>query len=262
MHKKFPMIFIGTILLYLLSLCHSNAQTAALDCVPASPPVVIGMPYSAIRITTETSRNPNDNLSTRTQTCFEWRDAEGRTREEDIQVSSSGQEIRIVNINDPVAHVHYSWKSGKNAEREVVRSRLQDEGTGSPASHDPSLSLPPSKMTAQHSFIAPEDHDAESAGRVHSLDMAYMEGLYVEGTRIVRMVPAGSEGNDRDITIVSETWQSPDLKIIIQSSYNDPRIGNRSLMRIHIDQSNPDPALFQPPAGYHVQNMNAAVQIH
>jgi hypothetical protein len=42
----------------------------------------------------------------------------------------------------------------------------------------------------------------------------------------------------------------PSLGMILRSISDDPRIGKTDREVVSIDLNNPDPALFQPPAGY------------
>jgi hypothetical protein len=80
-------------------------------------------------------------------------------------------------------------------------------------------------------------------------------GLDAEGTRTTQVIPAGNEGNDRDITVISETWTSPELKIAVRQMTNDPRTGTVTIEITSIDRSEPDPGLFKPPEGYKEMNL-------
>ncbi len=66
--------------------------------------------------------------------------------------------------------------------------------------------------------------------------------------------PVGAQGNDRPITTTTETWMSPDLKVMILYTSNDPRSGEHTQKLINISRSEPDPSLFQPPPDYTVVN--------
>jgi hypothetical protein len=80
-------------------------------------------------------------------------------------------------------------------------------------------------------------------------------GVYVEGTRTTDVIPARAQGNDREITIVSETWTSPDLKITVRQMTDDPRTGKMTIELTTVDRSDPDPELFKVPQGYTVMEM-------
>jgi hypothetical protein len=83
-----------------------------------------------------------------------------------------------------------------------------------------------------------------------SLGTKTIEGLLVEGTRSTALLPEGAVGNDRPITMVSESWYSPDLKEVVESTHSDPRTGESGTRLTNIDRNNPDPSLFEVPAGY------------
>jgi hypothetical protein len=77
-----------------------------------------------------------------------------------------------------------------------------------------------------------------------------MEGLPVEGTRSTTTIPAGQVGNERDILVVDEVWYSPDLQMNLMTKHSDPRWGEMIYKLTNISRSEPDPVLFQVPAGY------------
>jgi hypothetical protein len=67
--------------------------------------------------------------------------------------------------------------------------------------------------------------------------------------------PAGSEGNDQQITVTTESWTSSELDTDVLQITDDPRTGNARVELSDIDRSEPAPSLFQAPAGYTVQEM-------
>jgi hypothetical protein len=77
-----------------------------------------------------------------------------------------------------------------------------------------------------------------------------IEGVNAEGTRSVNTIKAGSIGNDRDIQVVGESWYSPELQTTIMSKHSDPRSGEESFRLTGISRNEPGSYLFQPPAGY------------
>jgi hypothetical protein len=86
-----------------------------------------------------------------------------------------------------------------------------------------------------------------------------IEGVLAEGTRRTTTFPAGLVGNDRPITTVSETWMSPDLKMLVLSKISDPRNGESTTKLTNIVMVEPDPALFQVPAEYSIVDEPAPV---
>jgi hypothetical protein len=83
-----------------------------------------------------------------------------------------------------------------------------------------------------------------------SLGTQTMEGVRAQGERQTRTIEAGSIGNDRPIQIVSERWYSPDLQVEVMTRHSDPRTGEEITRLVDINRAEPDPSLFQVPAGY------------
>lgn len=96
-------------------------------------------------------------------------------------------------------------------------------------------------------FAGAPDANAEPLGT------KTIEGTPVTGTRDTKTISAGMIGNDKDLVITHETRYSPDLKLVIQSTQTDPRFGQTTYFLINIQRNEPDPALFQVPAGYKVE---------
>ena len=82
-----------------------------------------------------------------------------------------------------------------------------------------------------------------------------IEGVQVTGTRSTSTIPEGTIGNDRDLNIIRETWYSPELKLVIQSTQNDPRFGQTTYTLKNIEQGSPDVTLFQVPANYTIDKI-------
>jgi hypothetical protein len=79
-----------------------------------------------------------------------------------------------------------------------------------------------------------------------------VEGVLCDGTRSVETIAAGAIGNDKPIQTVSERWYSPELKTTVRTVRTDPRTGDETFRLTNIRRGEPDPALFQVPAGYQI----------
>jgi hypothetical protein len=93
-----------------------------------------------------------------------------------------------------------------------------------------------------------------SDGAKTDLGAQTVEGVPARGTRITRTIEAGQMGNALPIVITTETWFSPDLKVLVSSKSSDPRIGDTIYKLTNIQRAEPDPALFQVPADYTVHD--------
>jgi len=89
--------------------------------------------------------------------------------------------------------------------------------------------------------------------RTESLPPQTIAGLYANGSRSTRTVPASYEGNDRDLVTTTENWDSPELGLMLRSVTDDPRSG-KSTTEATDFQRTADPALFQPPAGFQLKD--------
>jgi len=78
-------------------------------------------------------------------------------------------------------------------------------------------------------------------------------GVYATGTRSTRTIPAGEQGNSQEMQMVHETWTSTDLKIPVLVKDSDPVRGTTVRQMNNITRAEPDPSLFQVPAGYTVK---------
>jgi hypothetical protein len=85
-----------------------------------------------------------------------------------------------------------------------------------------------------------------------SLGGQIIEGVNAEGTRVTFTIAAGKIGNERPIVTVNERWYSPELQTVVLSKNSDPRMGETTYRLTNIVRSEPDPALFQVPADYTV----------
>jgi TonB family protein len=100
-------------------------------------------------------------------------------------------------------------------------------------------------------------HDARSATKyavnTERPNNQLIEGIECEGSRKVTTISVGAIGNDRPITTVSETWNSPELSMIILSKRSDPRFGESTYSITNIDRAEPESALFQVPPDFTIK---------
>lgn len=81
-----------------------------------------------------------------------------------------------------------------------------------------------------------------------------INGFVAKGTRITRVFPAGQMGNEQPITIVTERWYSDGLKSVVRIKQTDPRNGETLTELTNVATGDPDPALFQIPSDYTVED--------
>lgn len=157
-------------------------------------------------------------------------------------------ELQSVSLMDPVARTMATlFVNGKTA---IVTSFSQLTA--------PTPAIPPTPE--QEARMAEMRAKAQAYRREHPAPLSSYEdlqpqtiaGVYSTGRRHMLTIPAGREGNDRDIHVTEDTWTSPDLKIRMRNATDDPRIGNITMEVTELERNEPDPALFQIPPDYKV----------
>src|SRR5581483_6540852 len=210
-------------------------------------------PYSA-SINNESIQTLADgNRIVQTNTGTVCRDSQGRTRQDAalpaIGNLSADRAPHLVFIQDPVAGTSYTLNltdktAWKNPISQAGTNRL---GAAVGTFFIQTASEPPPVPPAAPPMIALAKHlaaDEQPETNTESLGSQTMEGVVVNGVRSTHTIPAGQIGNDRPISIVTEVWTSTDLKTIISSKRNDPRMGEQTFRLTNIVRAEPDPSLF------------------
>ena len=223
---------------------------------------VQGAPYSAT-ITNESVQTLADgNRIVQSSTGTTARDSHGRTRQDaplpPIGNLSAANAPHLVFIMDPVAQVSYTLNlTDKTAEKMSIPSGAPGPSAATAGARQvfvtqsgavqvpdappppPAIAMVKSLGSEEHAEVTTEDLGTET-----------MEGLLVTGARTTRTIPAGEIGNEKPISIVTEVWTSPDLKTIVYSKRNDPRMGEQTFKLANIVRAEPDASLFTVPADF------------
>jgi hypothetical protein len=254
-----PLCSIACVLSNGMALAQSEKITAfqagcSADSAPCSKGMVIGFqgnfevvknqPYKA-QATTETRRTLADGSHiTQSTTARIARDSEGRT----VNAQKVGDTLTITTIFDPVAKTHTSYTS----DTKIAHVLALPTPIASPSQ------VPVAMGAAVDFFGQGRAASSQLAGKhttAESLGTKIIEGIQVAGTRTTSTLPAGTIGNEEDLTTTREEWYSPELKLVVQSTQNDPRFGQTTYTLNDIQQGPPDAALFQVPADYKVEEM-------
>jgi hypothetical protein len=206
-------------------------------------------PYTAVRKLTHVQKLADGTTVTHETTRKEARDSSGRTYFESRDGLGEAQGMDMYNVTDPVSRIYISWVSNLK----VVHVTHMQEPTQIPQVQLPqpppiSSAAPPpvSQRPAQPMPVQPRQE-------IEKLGTKTINGFEAEGTRRTRIIPAGSEGNDRPIAVTSETWISPEFKMLVMSIDDDPRSWTTTMDLTDFERGEPDPALFQVPEGYTVK---------
>ncbi len=90
-----------------------------------------------------------------------------------------------------------------------------------------------------------------------SLGREMFAGVEVIGVHVSTVINAGQMGNAKPLTTEREYWYSAALGFNLRSTRNDPRSGRQSFTVTELSRDEPDPALWQVPAGYLVADERA-----
>ncbi len=206
--------------------------------------VVTGAPYSAQASTQFTQTLADGTHIQRSSSALLARDSQGRTRTEQTMSSigplaaSGGTPKTTIFIHDPVASMSYVLDPNAHTVRQMQisqrASQSQQNGTAG-------VGAGPGALGRHGANATTED-----------LGTQVIQGLNATGTRTTRSIAVGAAGNDRAIQVVTETWYSPDLQVVVMSKTSDPRFGESVYQLTNIARAEPDPAWFAVPSGYTV----------
>jgi len=197
---------------------------------------VAGSPFSAQIVSTSTQTLGDGSHITRSTNATVARDSQGRTYRQQSMESlgpvSTGSHT-VVFLRDPVAGQSHVLSVDEKTDMVSTMPQHPHGPRGNPPAAEP-----------QHQMRA---HKGET---VESLGSQMMEGVMADGTRITHTIAAGAIGNERELKIVSETWYSKDLQMVVMSKHTDPRTGESVFKMTSITRTEPDATLFQVPAGF------------
>jgi hypothetical protein len=233
-----------------------------------NPQTVTGSPFSAARETHSLQVLGDGTRIERTETSQYYRDSQGRTR---IETGAPGS--GRVMIQDPVAGVMAALNPAEKTAQKmpappmpkvltgaalpanVARTHVQvRDGAGGNVVFADGAAGP---VTAGQvtGIVVNVNGNGDGPGRQPStedLGTQTFSGTTAAGRRTTLTIAPGEIGNDRAIQVVSETWYSSDLQMVVKSSNTDPRFGDTTFELTNINRAEPDPALFRIPAEYAV----------
>jgi hypothetical protein len=232
----------------------ATAQTQRPAC---SPPVkaygslhvssVAGCPFSAVvEITNTQMLGDGSHIVTRVK-ALSYRDSAGRVGYQSFTVKDTDKDAseapNMIEIYDPVAGFFYNiLPQHATVYRNKVIPPAPRVGEQLPRTSAPKST----QMFGQ---------DPRTKIVVEDLGSQQMQGVLVTGTRTTTTIHAGVAHNDHKLTVVNETWISPDLGFELLRKTVDPRSRDTEIRVTSLELSEPDPTLFQVPADYTIKNL-------
>lgn len=218
--------------------------------VGATAKLVKDKPFTAEAVTESVQVLPDGNRIVRRNQTNYFRDSSGRTRREQtlsgLGPRAMGGPMQTILIYDPVAKMDYVVDPESKHAQRIVISKMEAEGgtmrtevrinnlPGSDKNRDVKEETPPNKM---------------------------IEGLNCTGKRTTFTIPAGQIGNEKPIAIVQETWYSPDIEAVVQSTTSDPRSGMTSYKLTNVKRVEPPAEKFEVPSDYSVSGPGSRNEI-
>ena len=213
-----------------------------------------GQPYSLVEKTTTLRVLGDGTTINNVREERRMRDSEGRQRIETARVID-GTPHADIRIYDPVTRTtttlveqikearvsHIPELKPETPEQEARIAEIRQKAAATRAT-----------QVAQNQATGVTPEPKRQISRREKLEPRNIAGLYAEGWRMVMVIPVGQQGNDREIRVVMENWRSPDLGIELARTTDDPRMGKSTMEVTEVQRVDPDPALFQIPAGYKV----------
>jgi hypothetical protein len=249
-------------------------QRVMLQLMAADGQVVKGKQYSA-DASTETVQTLGDGnrIVHRTVSKF-YRDSEGRTRREETfgnvdTEHPTPHEVKVF-IDDPVSGTSYVLDPGSKSTEKVQHSvRLITTRSGNDEVPKTSFKMTfkddedAAQDTPGHMLIKIRDEhlgdptddivirsDEKRSVAKEDLGVRNIEGVDCDGTRKTITIPAGEVGNEKPISIVTETWFAPSIAAVVQSTTDDPRYGKTTYQLTNVQTTEPARSLFDPPADF------------
>lgn len=258
----------------------------SVDAMDAAP--VKGAPFCASLTTEHTQLFADGNRIHTTDASTLCRDSEGRTRREAglnlLGAAAQKPTAKLITILDPVAGSRYvldsnsktahkmivpslkpgaiGGEAGANAAFEKGERVMVYHTEGGPGPGGPGPGGPGPDTFFKQVFLRNGAQADGPAPVTENLGDQTIDGIHATGTRITTTIPAGKMGNEQPITVTSERWFSPELKITVMTKHNDPWAGELKTQFTNVNTSEPDASLFTVPADYKiVEDKNGPVTI-
>lgn len=249
--------------------------------------LVKGVPFLGEFVTENTQALADGNRIRTTNTTAFARDGEGRTRREmtlgAIGPFAAGAPKKTIFIHDPVAKIDYILDPDAKTARKInvglmTARTTSAEGKDVVIHHSgpgpvtmERMPLPPGlvaqgetgavvrqRIMVSSTGVSERGSTVSDNVKTESLGKRMIEGVEAEGTRTTVTIPAGQIGNERALDTVSERWYSSELKTVVMTTRNDPRMGESTYKLTNLRRGEPARQMFEVPPDYKVIDEPAA----
>ena len=211
-------------------------------------PPIPGAPFTAMLATEAVKYAADGATMTSVNERRLARDAQGRVYEERWYLVPKSGNIKStmnwIQIADPKRRTLYNCST----ERQICDLLV----------FDPTNAL--SALSPRKGSSGPLQH---GDGNVTWEDLGnrIIAGIDTAGTRETTITPAGAWGNDQPLTSMSEYWHSEKLGINLLSIRSSPFFGKQTFTITELTAADPDPQLFELPAGFKINDQRKNPQI-
>jgi hypothetical protein len=228
---------------------------------------VKGAPFCATITTEHTQPFADGNRIHTSDTSNMCRDSEGRIRRESelnlLGAAPQKSGAKMISITDPVAGVHYMLDSDSKTAHKMALPPSPGATAGVAAGPEFGTSHKREDVmiyrgtgdggpTLNVFFKNDKEGSDDTPATTEKLGDQTIEGIHATGTRVTTTIPAGKMGNDQPITVTSERWYSPELKVTVMTKHNDPWAGELKTQFTNVNTAEPDKSLFVVPADYKI----------
>jgi hypothetical protein len=185
----------------------------------------------------------------------EARDSRGRTYVE--QTFNQNSPVSVV-VSDSTAGTTTAWfiapknETGSRQEpnQNVSFQKIAKVWHFPSAAAQPPISAAEMKQEVQNAMCPARQGDGLTC---EDLGTRTFAGVVAYGMLQHQTVPTGQFGNDRPFVITYERWYSPEMRLLLAETTNDPRNGEHTMEVENIEWGEPPAGLFEIPAGYTVR---------
>ena len=232
----------------------SQSPSAASYCSDSNITRIRAMPpFTLIRKDVMERKLPDGTMFRQERLTKEARDSQGRHYVEMRIPSSLSSENPIfddvtVRVEDPVGNAWIGWDVDK---REATITHFKPRAN--PRPRVPAPEGGGRSFSVSLRMIGKDGKPIETQPHNENLGMKLVSGTEACGNRFTETFPPGSRMNDKPVTVVRESWFSPELGIQVKSVVEDPGFGVNTREILGLDRGEPDPSLFRVPEGYRVK---------
>lgn len=223
-------VVLFSLVLLIAAARYASAQDIFVTPIPKAPfSVVVNVERSVVR-----NDGSIDNLKTIREIA---RDSRGRIYNEMRSLvpvtSTQTSEVMRIHLYDPQARVST-----------MIDPREQIFWTQT-------VSHPPSTVPPDRRYASPAGEGLQNEfAKEDDLGIRQMAGVSVHEVRETQTLPADGSGVGKEIVTTDECWYSDDLRINLVIKHSDPRTGTVTMTVAQVSRTEPDPSLFEIPAGY------------